>query len=211
MAGTRLSLRQVAPALLVLGVVAVSGLFYRTRVAVAPRGSGGPGSAVSQPGAVTSPHPATASPSTASASVAPLFQARVEELEARVAAEPENGTALLELARLLHDGHRAADAVPYYRRARALRRDDAQVIFDLASAHAEMGDWEAAASALLERLDDDPGDAVALYNLGAVRANQGRNEEADRLLVQAQGATSDGALLARISKALARLRGGEAP
>ncbi len=97
--------------------------------------------------------------------------------------------------------------MPYYRKAIELDPAEAQAYYDLASAHAELGEWDEAADVLQDRLDQDPGDAVARYDLAAVRANEGRTEEAARLFEEARAATTDGALLARISDALARLKG----
>jgi len=139
--------------------------------------------------------------------VAPGFSERVHTLRAQVAARPEWRDGVVELARLLHDGHRTAEAVTYYRKAIELDRSEAQAYYDLASAHAELGEWDQAADVLQDRLDQDPLDAVARYDLAAVRANEGRAEEAVRLFEEARAATTDGALLARISDALARLKG----
>jgi len=135
------------------------------------------------------------------------FEDRVHALRAQVSAQPDRREGVVELARLLHDGHRTADAVPYYRKAIELDPGEAQAYYDLASAHAELGEWDQAADVLQDRLDQDPGDAVAHYDLAAVRANEGRTQEAARLFEEARATTTDGALLARISDALARLKG----
>ncbi len=84
---------------------------------------------------------------------------------------------------------------------------DPQGYYDLASAHAGLHEWSLAADVLRDRLDQDSSDAVALYDLGAVRANQKRFAEARVLFERARTATSDGEMLSRISQALARLRG----
>jgi len=186
----------VLPALLLVGIAAATAGFVRTRAVQARRR-----------GEESVPATAAQAPAVANAgNAASVFQRRVESLEARLAAAPSDRDALLELARLLHDGHRTAAAVPLYRRALALTPDDAAVVYDLASAHGELGEWDAAADVLTARLADQPGDAVALYDLGAVRANQGRAEEARRHLEAAREVATDGALLARISEALARLK-----
>ena len=175
---TRPSPKIVLPALLLVGIAAATvGFAVETRVgAVATAGD-----------------------------AATVFRSRVESLEARLAEAPSDRSAQLELARLLHDGHRTADAVPLYRSALALAPGDAEVVYDLASALGELGEWDAAADVLKSRLENHPSDAVAMYDLGAVRANQGRAEEARRHLEAAREAATDGALLARISAALARL------
>ena len=182
----------MAPVVLVLGVIAATLLFLRA-----------------QPSATVRPRSAAAGVQTGVdvSDVAARFQQQVDSLEAQLAVTPSDRLLVLRLAQLLHDGHRVPDALPLYRRAMDLDPSDPQPYYDLAAAHASLGDWDAAAAVLDERLDQDSGDAVALYDLGAVRANQGRPEEAKRLLEEARDATSDGALRARISEALARLKG----
>ena len=185
----------VLPALLLAGIVAATLGFARSRGAPPPPQIGQATHASRMPFANA---PAGDAPT--------LFRRQADELEARLARAPSDRDALLELARLLHDGHRAADAIPLYRRALALAPGDAQVVYDLASAHGELGEWEEAAVVLIERLDDHPGEAVTLFDLGAVRANQEKVEEARLYLEAAREATTNGALLARISQALARLK-----
>jgi len=139
--------------------------------------------------------------------VAEAFGKRVEAMEARVAQDPENRQLRLEFARLLHDGHRAATAVPHYRKAIELDPSQAQTYYDLAAALSGEGEWEAAVSTLEERLALDPKDAVALYNVGAIRAGQGRSEEALRYWRLARSITSDPDLLATIDAGFARVEG----
>ena len=139
--------------------------------------------------------------------VAEAFGKRVEALEARVAQDPENRQLRLELARLLHDGHRAGAAVAHYRKAIDLDPSQAQTYYDLAAALSGEELWDEAVSALEERLVLDPDDAVALYNVGAIRAGQGRAEEARRYWRLARSITSDPDLLATIDAGFARVEG----
>lgn len=185
----------VLPALLLAGIAAATLGFARSTGVPLPPPNGQPTHASGRPFANA---PGGDEPR--------LFRRKADELEARLARAPSDRDAVLELARLLHDGHRAADAIPLYRRALALAPGDAHVAYDLASAHGELGEWEEAAAVLGERLDDHPGEAVTLFDLGAVRANQERVQEARLYLEAAREATTDGALLARISQALARLK-----
>lgn len=140
------------------------------------------------------------------ATVARAFEDRMHTLTARLADDEARPDLHLELARLLHDGHRIPEAVTHYKRVIELDPGRASAYYDLAQAHADMGEWALAADILQDRLDQDPGDAVARYNLGAVRANQGHTDEAIRLFDGALATTTDGAMRARISEALARLR-----
>ena len=200
------SVRVVAPIVLVLGVVAATLLFLRSQPAITGRSGVGAGAQQTAP-ADAAHEAAGVRTGGETGDVAARFQQQVEDLEAELAAAPSDRGLILRLAQLLHDGHRVADALPLYRRAMELDPSDPQPYYDLASAQAGLGDWDAAAAVLEELLDQDPQDAVALYDLGAVRANQGRPAEAARLLEEAREATSDGALRALISEALARLKG----
>lgn len=191
--------RVVLPLVLVLAVAA-SGLFFvRSQARRPQRGASttlARHAAPSRQGAATAPV----------GNVNAVFEARVRALEERVEARPDDPAPVLELARLLHDGHRTEQAVVRYRQVVAMTPDDAAPYYDLASALAEARDWAGAADVLQDRLDRAPGDAVALYDLGVVRAQQGQAAEARRLLEGARVATSDGTLLARISQALGRLK-----
>ena len=199
-------MRVVAPAILVVGVLAAVLLFFRSQPARTTRPT--PGSAERTSAPADAAHAAAGVRTGGeTGDVAARFQQQVEALEAQLAASPSDRALVLRLAQFLHDGHRVADAVPLYRRAMELDPEDPQPYYDLASAYAGLGEWESAAEVLDQRLDQDPTDEVALYDLGAVRANQGRTADARRLLEEAREATTDGALRARISEALARLKG----
>lgn len=213
----RLDARVIAPIALLVGVLGAVALFAVRRGAVgtpvpaAPRatapGRSGTGATPTDAEAAAKAHAAVGIVSGSAEAATAAYEQRLHALRVGVDADPEAREGVLELARLLHDGHRTDDAVAWYRRAIELDPADAQPYYDLASAHGELGQWDLAAGVLLDRLDRDPGDAVARYDLAAVRANQGRAEEAVRLFEEARETATDGALLARISDALARLKG----
>ncbi len=201
----------LAPVLLLLGGMAVAVVMFahgRSGPArtVPPEAAGMAAGAPGDSAAAAAAH-AAAGVTAGGGDASKVFAERRHELGARLAEDPERRDLVLQMARLLHDGHRPREAVPFYRKAIELDGTDAQAYYDLASVHAELGEWDLAADALQSRLDRDGGDAVALYDLGAVRANQGRSDEARALFERARAATSDGALLARIAQALARLKG----
>ncbi len=185
---------------LVLGL-AISGVLYARR-------AGGPESAPDDPAAAAArAHEAAGVVVGDVGPVAPGFQARIDSLTARMESAPDDLDRVLELARLLHDGHRPDEAVPLYRRAQELEPGRAEVTYDLAAALSAAGDGEGASDVLRRRLDDVPDDAVAMYNLGALRANAGDTEGARRWFDRAVTTTSDGALRARAREALDRLGG----
>jgi Flp pilus assembly protein TadD len=152
-------------------------------------------------------HRAAGVPIRADPAVAGAFQQRVHVLERRLAASPGDRASMLELARLLHDGHRPDEAVPHYRGALELDPTDAQTAHDLADALAQGGDWEGAEAVLRERIEREPGDAQALYNLGAVRANRGDTAGARSWWARALESAGD-SLRATVEASLARLEGG---
>jgi tetratricopeptide (TPR) repeat protein len=143
----------------------------------------------------------------ATVGVVQAFEKRVEALEARVSRAPDDRQLRLDLARLLHDGHRPGAAVEHYRRAIDLDPSDARPYYDLAAALREENRWDDAVSTLEARLAREPEDAIALYNLGAIRASQNRREEARRYWDLARGRTDDPGLLAAIDEGFARLKG----
>lgn len=193
--------RALLPALLVAGVVVAGTMFLRGQPPRRARAQETP----ADPAATA--HEA-AGVEVGGASVLDAFEARLAEARARVAEDPDDREAVLVLARLLHDGHRVADAIPHYRKALELDPSEPGAYHDLASAYGAIGAWDDASEVLRRRLERDPADAVALYDLGAVLANQGRTDEAVPLFERALRHTSDGALRARISAALARAREG---
>lgn len=185
---------------LVLGM-AITGVLYARR-------PGGPDAVPDDPAAAAAlAHEAAGVVVGDVGPVAPGFQSRVDSLRARVETTPDDLDGVLELARLLHDGHRPDEAVPFYRRALELEPGRAEVTYDLAAALSAAGDAEGASDVLRRRLDDVPDDAVAMYNLGALRANAGDMEGARRWFDRAVTTTSDGALRARAREALDRLGG----
>jgi len=213
-----LEARVVAPLGLLVGVAGAVALFaVRQSATGAP---GAPAARVAAPGragsaaasgdaeAAARAHAAAGIVAGSTEAATAAYEERLHALRLRVAADPERREGVVQLARLLHDGHRTRDAVTYYRRAIELDPREAQPYYDLASAHGELGEWDLAAGVLMDRLDRDPGDAVARYDLAAVRANQGHTEDARRLFEEARATTTDGALLARISEALSRLKEG---
>jgi Flp pilus assembly protein TadD len=135
----------------------------------------------------------------------------VHALTRRVGGAPDDRDLRLELARLLHDGHRPGEAVAHYRAAVELDPDEAQAYYDLAAVLVELEEWDQAEAVLLRRRERAPDDAVALYDLGAIRANRGDEIGAVRWWEQAEATAADPDLRRRIREAITRVRGGEVP
>ena len=162
------------------------GVAAAAAVGILAAGAGGLFATTGRPGgpevaASSSLTPSPSSPASPHADVGDVghgFWVRVDSLEHRLEENPGDASALLRLARLLHDAHRLADAAPYYERLLKLDSPDRRVWFDLASVHAARGEWERAASVMERFLSRQPGDPAALYNLGAIEANRGRIDDA---------------------------------
>lgn len=135
------------------------------------------------------------------------FRDRVQRLESALRASPDDRDLHLELAHLLHDGHRVDEALPHYRRALELDPADPSAAYDLAGAYGTLGRWAEAEAVLRARIERAPGDATALYDLGAVRANRGDPVGARRWWARARAATEDPEIRGRIHASEQKLGG----
>ena len=185
---------------LLLGIAVVSVLFARRSTEAAR-----PSSAAAD--AVARAHEAAGVRTDAPAPVAPGFEARLAESRARLAESPDDPDRLLELARLLHDGHQPDEAVALYRRAVAVDPERADAQYDLAAVWAELRHWAEATDVLEARLAQAPDDVVALYDLGAVRANAGDRRGARGWFERVLTTSTDTTLRRRAEGALRRLEG----
>lgn len=138
--------------------------------------------------------------------VAGSYHVREMQLRSMLGHEAADTAALAELARLLQDAHRPAEAATLYSRYLEAAPGNRQAWLDLAASHAATGDWPAAESAtrsMLERFPDDP---AGMHNLGATLANQRRAAEARSWFERAAAQTSDTATARAARQALDRLR-----
>ena len=192
--------RVLTPAIVVLaaaGILVVARGEGRTPATPAAAPAGDPAAAHAAAGVVAGPE------------VQAAFEARLRNLQAQVDAAPRDRARVLELARLLHDGHRTREAVPLYQRAIEIDPSEPGALFDLASAYGELGEWGRARDVLRARVEAAPADAVALYDLGVVEANLGDDAAAAELLRRALSVVgTDTELRARIEDVLSRLAPG---
>ncbi len=139
-----------------------------------------------------------------SENVDPSFHARLMTLRTQLDAAPEDTILLLEAARLQQDAHQHEESAASYERYLALAPDNRQVWLDLANVYAGMGRWDEAqrvSNALLERVPNDPS---AMYNLGAIAANQDNPTEARQWWARVRDG-SDTALATQATNSLAQL------
>jgi tetratricopeptide (TPR) repeat protein len=137
--------------------------------------------------------------------VTPDLHAELATLQQRVAAEPDDAAARLELARLLRDGHQAEDALAHFEQYVALQPGDHQGWLDYAQTLGMLKQWNKAqrvTEAMLEHFPDDPS---ALYNLGAIHANRGQFAEARRVWTRLTDQQADAVMQAKAAQALQKL------
>ena len=136
---------------------------------------------------------------------------RLHALRQRVATDPTDTAAVLELARTLHDAHQPAEAASYYDRYLKGNPGNSEVWYDLADSHGRAGNWEAARRVIESVLARMPDEGTALYNMGVIEIQLG-NDSAARGWLERAATLADTETVQRARDALAALdRGGEAP
>lgn len=151
-----------------------------------------------------------AMPEPSAQNVDPVVHARLMTLRRDVEAAPRDTALLFELARMEYDAHQLEPAVATFERLLAVAPDHRQAYLDLAQALVTLGRPEDASGAMERLLDRYPGDLAALYNLGAIAANQGDNDGARRHWTQV-AAANDAEMARRASESLAELERMAAP
>ncbi len=126
---------------------------------------------------------------------------QLQSLRMRIIEAPDDTTHLVRLARLLQDAHKPEEAARNYKHYLALHPDNYQVWLDMTQSFGQARLWDEALIALNDMLDRYPDDPSALYNLGAVYANLGRNQEARQVWQRTidQNKEAEVTLLARTS------------
>lgn len=153
---------------------------------------------------VWTPVEEVAPPAPSAENVDPNFHARLMTLRDRLATAPDDTTTLLEAARLEQDAHQLDAAAEHYERLLAIAPRTHQVWLDLANVYAGLGRWDDARRASERMLERYPGDPSALYNLGAIAANQGDRAEAERHWTAVRDG-DDGELAAQAEASLSQL------
>ncbi|MFA6233702.1 MAG: tetratricopeptide repeat protein [Bacteroidota bacterium] len=101
------------------------------------------------------------------------FLEELDQMEKKIAAQPKTDTSgVLVYARMLLDGHRAADAVPLLERYSKAAPKNTDVMLDLSVAYFEVKEPKKAESITLKVLQVDPKNTTAMYNLGALAASR---------------------------------------
>ena len=105
---------------------------------------------------------------------APVFdQNMFNQLKDRVATDPNNAKANIDLGNFLFDSQRFDEAIVYYKKALELNPKNADVLVDAGVCDFQMQRFDEAKTYFEKALKVDPKHANALYNLGVVSAQQG--------------------------------------
>jgi tetratricopeptide (TPR) repeat protein len=133
------------------------------------------------------------------------FRAEVAALEEGLNNATNDTVALARLGSLLHMAHQPAKAIPYLERYTAINQTNREVWLQLATAYGALENWGKALEATMAILASWPDDSEAMYNVGAIYANQGDYEEARRWWERVRDQTTDSALAGTATASLRRL------
>lgn len=111
-----------------------------------------------------------AAPAGSGTTAAPVDPARVQALEARAQASPDDAAVRAELGNLYFDAERFSDAARWYEAALELTPDDADVSTDLGICYYYMNQAPRAIRQFELSLEANPRHTKTLLNLGIVRA-----------------------------------------
>ncbi len=131
---------------------------------------------------------------------------QLDALRLRVVNAPEDTMHVIRLARMLRDAHQTDEAVPYFKHYLALRPANQQVWLDLAQSLASLEQWDRAQEATESMLEHYPENPSALYNLGAIYANQSRIDDARQIWADVATQTVDPTIAEMATSSLRRLQ-----
>jgi len=140
-----------------------------------------------------------------SENVADTYYHEIFVLEETLARTPSDTLAMLKLGRLFQDGHKLPEADKQYSDYLALNPNARQVWLDLAATRALDKRYPDAEAAIHSMLELYPGDASALYNLGAIAANSGDLERARTIWQELVDQSDDATITGMATRSLARL------
>ncbi len=168
---------------IIVPLVIGGGILFSLSALLAPKPSTTPAAATSP---VTSAAPANAAHEKAS-------------LEEELRKNPGHPPILLRLAEIASAEGKAKDAINYLRQAVEADSKNADARLELGRALHDTGDIEGAIQETTKLVKDHPDNVDGLYNLGAIYANQGKNDLARQYWNQAvaAGPASDSGLKAK--------------
>lgn len=131
-------------------------------------------SSTATPPAPGAPTAAAVAPPSANLAPPLVDESQVKAYRDILARDPRNVEAAVALGNLLYDGRRYIEAIPYYQRALAAKRD-ANVSTDLGTALWYSGRPDEALAQYATSLEIEPDHAQTLFNVGIVRS-QGKGD-----------------------------------
>jgi tetratricopeptide (TPR) repeat protein len=144
----------------------------------------------------------------AAGSGAPMM-GMVQELQQRIAANPEDAEALQQLGNLHYDIRNWGDAAQLYERYLELRPEDPDVRTDLGASYRHMGRFDAALEEFRKVTSQNPEHWQALYNEVLVLGfDMGDLETANETMVELRALQPDNPEVDRLAQALAERQEG---
>jgi TolA-binding protein len=107
------------------------------------------------------------------------FLQALEDLKTKVDKAPAKDTSgVMQLARMLFDSHKMAEAIPYFERYLNVDKRNTTVMLDLSIAYYSIQKPGKAMEVTEQILKIDPRNTTAMYNIGALHAEAGKKDEA---------------------------------
>ncbi len=103
---------------------------------------------------------------------------KIETVEKKLAADPENVSLIIELGNNLFDVKQYKNAIPHYRKALEANSSNVEVRIDLAVSYYNLQIIDTALVEIEKALKLDPHHQQGLYNLGVMHYNSGNKEKA---------------------------------
>ena len=110
---------------------------------------------------------------------------KINDLEARVKAEPNNKEVMLQLAHLKNDSHMYQQAIVDYKKYLTMQPRDADARVDMGVCYYNLGDFNTAISEMETALKYNPHHQIALLNLGIVNLSAGNLKKSKEWLEKA--------------------------
>jgi len=106
------------------------------------------------------------------------YREKLAGLQKEVEDNPEDTVAIRKYADFLSASHKMNEAIPYYEKILSVNPKRADIRFSLAVIYFNKQDFEKCEDENNKVLNFDPKNQMALYNLGAIAATQGKKEKA---------------------------------
>jgi tetratricopeptide (TPR) repeat protein len=106
------------------------------------------------------------------------YKKKLAGLKEAVDKNPSDTLAMREYADYLSASHKMKEAIPYYEKILKINPKSADVHFSLAVIYYNLQDFKKCEEENNKVLTFDPNNQMALYNLGAIAATQGKKDKA---------------------------------